>query len=294
MCKAQFMNAKKGKKPSSKADGPGRTRASEEEIRRAVRTRYSGIAQGGRACCDTDGSCGCGSIYPQATISTLPEDAIAVSAGCGNPTAIASLRRGMTVVDFGSGGGIDAFLAAKKVGPEGKVYGIDATHEMILRARKTSRENGFDNVEFRLGEIEHVPLDSEVADVVISNCVINLSPDKEQVFREAFRILRPGGRIAVSDIVLLKDLPEDVRSDLGAWSSCVSGAITEEEYLGAMRRAGFEKVKVEDRVVFRHEQLSGYLKETSISGDPKLKDSDLSNLVASYRITARKPTARKA
>lgn len=286
------MNAKKDRETKPKKTSVSSKVTSEEEIRRAVRGRYSRLAQSGQPCCDPGSSCGCGSIYPQATISTLPADAIAVSAGCGNPTAIASLKPGMTVVDFGSGGGIDAFLAAKKVGPKGKVYGIDATHEMVLRARKTSRENGFENVEFRLGEIEHVPLDSGVADVVISNCVINLSPDKEQVFREAFRILRPGGRIAVSDIVLLEDLPEDVRSDLSAWSSCVSGAITEEEYLGAMKRAGFEKVKVEDRVVYRHEQLSGYLKETSLSGDPKLKDVDLSNLVASYRITARKPSVR--
>jgi len=266
----------------------------EEEIRRAVRDRYSRLAQSGQACCDPGSSCGCGSIYPQATIATLPEDAIAVSAGCGNPTAIASLKPGMTVVDFGSGGGIDAFLAAKKVGPEGRVYGIDATHEMIMRARKTAREEGFGNVEFRLGEIEHVPLDAGVADVVISNCVINLSPDKEQVFREAFRILRPGGRLAVSDIVLLKDLPDAVRKDLSAWSSCVSGAVTEEEYIGAMKRAGFEKVKVEDRVVYRHEQLAGYLEETALSADPRLKDADLSQLVASYRITAVKPKAGKA
>ncbi len=287
------MKTRKSENPGSKRDGISSAVKSEEEIRRAVRSRYSRLAQSGQPCCDPGSSCGCGSIYPQATISALPEDAIAVSAGCGNPTAIASLKPGMTVVDFGSGGGIDAFLAAKVVGPKGKVYGIDATHEMVLRARKTSRESGFENVEFRLGEIEHVPLESGVADVVISNCVINLSPDKEQVFREAFRILRPGGRIAVSDIVLLKALPEDVRSDLSAWSSCVSGAITEEEYIGAMKRAGFEKVKVEDRVVYRHEQLSGYLKETSLSGDPQLKDMDLSNLVASYRITARKPVVRK-
>lgn len=264
--------------------------ASDDDVRRAVRDRYSKLALSGQPCCDSDPSCSCGLIYPQATIATLPEDAISVSAGCGNPTAIASLKPGMTVVDFGSGGGIDAFLAAKKVGPKGKVYGIDATHEMVLRARRTARENGFENVEFRLGEIEHVPLERDVADVVISNCVINLSPDKEQVFREAFRILKPGGRIAVSDIVLLKDLPDEVRKDLAAWSSCVSGAVSEEEYLGAIKRAGFESVKVEDRVVYRHEQLRDYLAETSIPSDPKLRGVDLSNIVASYRITATKPT----
>jgi len=288
------VKSKDVKKTMPKRTSASPVPSSEEEIRRAVRNRYSRLAQGGQSCCDPGSSCGCGSIYSQATIATLPEEAIAVSAGCGNPTAIASLKLGMTVVDFGSGGGIDAFLAAKKVGPKGRVYGIDATHEMILRARRTAKESGFENVEFRLGEIEHVPLDRGVADVVISNCVINLSPDKEQVFREAFRILKPGGRLAVSDIVLLKDLPEEVRKDLSAWSSCVSGAVSEEEYLGAMRRAGFEKLKVEDRVVYRHEQLSGYLEETPLSGDPRLKDTDLSELVASYRITAVKPRVRKA
>lgn len=287
------MKANKAKKSRPERTSDSSVRAPEEEIRTAVRNRYARLAQSGQSCCDSSASCGCGSIYPQATMSTLPDDAIAVSAGCGNPTAIASLKPGMTVVDFGSGGGIDAFLAAKKVGPKGKVYGIDATHEMILRARRTAKENGFENVEFRLGEIEHVPLDAEVADVVISNCVINLSPDKEQVFREAFRILKPGGKMAVSDMVLLKDLPEEVGKDLAAWSSCVSGAVSEAEYLGAMRRAGFERLKVEDRVVYRHEQLSGYLEETALSGDPRLKGLDLSQLVASYRITAKKPADRK-
>jgi 2-polyprenyl-3-methyl-5-hydroxy-6-metoxy-1,4-benzoquinol methylase len=288
------MKPKKTKKTKPKAASASAARASEEEVRRAVRNRYSRLAVTGQSCCEADSSCGCGSIYPQATIAELPKDAIAVSAGCGNPTAIASLKSGMTVVDFGSGGGIDAFLAARKVGPKGKVYGIDATHEMIMRARRTASENGFGNVEFRLGEIEHVPLGSGVADVVISNCVINLSPDKEQVFREAFRILKPGGRLAVSDIVLLRDLPDEVRKDLGAWSSCVSGAISEKEYLGAIERAGFQKPKVEDRVVYRHDQLSGYLEDTELSGDPRLRGIDLSQLIASYRITAKKPVARKA
>jgi len=288
------MKERKDGKQRPKGASKESTGASEEDIRRAVRNRYSRLAQAGQSCCDPDASCGCGSLYPQATISSLPSEAVSVSAGCGNPTAIASLRPGMIVVDLGSGGGIDVFLSARKVGPKGKVYGIDATHEMILRARRTARESGFENVEFRLGEIEHVPLDRDLADVVISNCVINLSPDKEQVFREAFRILKPGGRIAVSDIVLLKDLPVEIRKNLAAWSNCVSGAVTEKEYLGAMKRAGFEEVKVEDRVVYGHEQLSGYLDGSSVSGESMPKDRDLSNLVASYRITAIKPSVRKA
>ena len=262
----------------------------EEDVREAVRRRYAGLATSDRSSCcgqTPETMCNCSAIYPQAEIVNLPEEALAVSAGCGNPTAIASLKSGMTVVDLGSGGGIDAFLSAKKVGPSGRVYGIDATPEMIYRARKTAKENGYDNVEFRLGEIEHIHLDDGVADVVISNCVINLSPNKEQVFKEAFRILKPGGRIAVSDIVLLKDLPEDIRRDLKAWSECVSGAVSEDQYIGAMKKAGFDKPKVEDRVIYTHDQLVSYLQDAPIS--EKAAKVDLAQLVASYKITAQKP-----
>ncbi len=267
---------------------------SEDEIRKKVREKYAKLAVSNVPCCGSTQSntCGCGGIYPSADVISLPQEAVAVSAGCGNPTAIASMKPGMVVVDFGSGGGIDAFLSARKVGEKGKVFGIDATPEMILRARKTARENDIGNVEFRLGEIEHVPLEANVADVVISNCVINLSPDKEQVFREAFRILKPGGKLAVSDIVLLKDLPEDIRKDLSAWTECVSGAVLEEDYIGAMKDAGFEKVKVEDRVVYKHDQLADYLRDTKLTDDPRLEHVDLSDLIASYRISAFKPKSR--
>ena len=277
---------------SGAAKKSGSPPIAEEEVRDAVRRRYAKLATSdGSACCGTtkETMCSCGDIYPQAEIVNLPEEAVAVSAGCGNPTAIASLKSGMTVVDLGSGGGIDAFLSAKKVGPSGKVYGIDATPEMIYRARKTAKENNYANVEFRLGEIEHIPLNDSVADVVISNCVINLSPDKGQVFKEAFRILKPGGRIAVSDIVLLKDLPEDIRRDLKAWSECVSGAISEEMYIGAIKDAGFEKVKVEERVIFTHGQLVSYLQDAPMATTSKAANMDLSQLVASYKISAVKP-----
>jgi len=274
---------------------PKRSDVDEDAVRRAVRERYTKLANTSTSCCGPQGQtamCGCGDLYPKAEIVTLPADAVAVSAGCGNPTAIARLKPGMTVVDLGSGGGIDAFLSAKKVGPNGKVIGIDATPEMIFRARKTAKEHGYENVEFRLGEIEHIPLDQGVADVVISNCVINLSPDKGQVFREAYRVLKPGGKLAVSDIVLLKDLPEEIRKDLGGWSQCVSGAVSEEEYIGGMRSAGFENVKVEERVVYQHELLEDYLKSTESEEYSKLKGLDLSELVASYKITAVKPKKR--
>ncbi len=280
---------------ASKTKQPASPSVAEEEVREAVRRRYAKLATSdGSGCCGQtqapETMCSCGDIYPHAEIVNLPEEAVAVSAGCGNPTAIASLKPGMTVVDLGSGGGIDAFLSAKKIGASGKVYGIDATPEMIYRARKTARENGFDNVEFRLGEIEHIPLEDGVADVVISNCVINLSPNKEQVFREAFRILKPGGRIAVSDIVLLKDLPEDIRRDLKAWSECVSGAVSEEQYMGAIEKAGFEKPKVEERVIYTHDQLVSYLQDAPIAG--KAAEIDLAQLVGSYKITAKKPKKR--
>jgi len=284
MTKAPKKSGKSVKQEKKKAVMSG------DEIRGAVREHYGSLAMSGSSCCSTqESTCGCGGLYSQAEILSLPQDAIAVSAGCGNPTAIASLKPGMVVVDLGSGGGIDAFLSARKVGPKGKVYGIDMTPEMIHRARKTARDSGIQNVEFRLGEIEHIPLDAGVADLVISNCVINLSPDKQQVFDEAFRVLKPGGRLAVSDIVLMSELPADIRKDLTAWSSCVSGAVSEAEYIGAMKKAGFERVKVEDRVVYTHEQLSGYLEGSEHEGRPELRGRDLNDLIASYRITAVKP-----
>ena len=288
------MPKKTSKKKSAKP--------AEEEVRKAVRARYTALATKETSCCSTAQTtmCSCGELYPSADVVSLPGEAIAVSAGCGNPTAIANLKPGMTVVDLGSGGGIDVFLSAKKIGPKGRAIGIDATPEMIYRARKTAKEHGYDNVEFRLGEIEHMPLEPDTADVIISNCVINLSPDKEQVFREAFRVLKPGGRLAVSDIVLLDDLPEEISKNMIAWSSCVSGAVSEKEYVGGMKKAGFEKIKVEDRVIYSHEQLAGYIDDAKLeleqmkSVRESLKGSgkiDLSNLIASYRITAVKPEA---
>ena len=286
------MVKKTKSKPKKAGHRSGKkTNLREEDVRRAVRERYSDLARSGSSCCGPSPStmCSCGSLYPAADVISLPAEAVAVSAGCGNPTAIAGLKPGMIVVDLGSGGGIDAFLSARRVGPKGKVFGIDATHEMILRARRTAKENGYDNVEFRLGEIEHMPLDGGIADVVISNCVINLSPDKGQVFREAFRVLKPGGKLAVSDIVLLKDLPEQMKSDLGAWSECVSGAVSEKEYMRAMSDAGFENIRVEERAIYTHEQLSDYIKGSESEAYAKVAGIDLSELVASYKISAVKP-----
>ena len=209
-------------------------------------------------CCGTTdaaaGSC-CGStvegeveitniarLYAQGEAADLPSSVTDVAFGCGNPTAIAALQPGETVLDLGSGGGIDCFLAAKMVGDSGKVYGVDMTSEMIALARKNAIKVGATNVEFRLGEIEHLPIESNTVDVIISNCVINLAPDKAPVFREAFRVLRPGGRLQVSDIVWTRPVPEETKNDLEKWAGCIAGALLESEYLGEIASAGFSDV----------------------------------------------------
>ncbi len=181
-------------------------------------------------------------LYASTDVTDLPSTVTDVAFGCGNPTAIAALQPGETVLDLGSGGGIDCFLAAKMVGETGKVYGVDMTPEMIALARKNAVKVGATNVEFRLGEIEHLPIADGSVDVIISNCVINLSPDKDQVFREAFRTLRPGGRLQVSDIVWTKPAPEDVKGDMEKWAGCIAGALVESDYLGKIASAGFSDV----------------------------------------------------
>lgn len=214
---------------------------------------------GGESCCEPAASC-CGDgetsvaaahdeqianiarLYAQEEVADLPKTVTDVAFGCGNPTAIAALRPGQVVLDLGSGGGIDCFLAAKMVGPKGRVYGVDMTPEMIALARKNAEKVGATNVEFRLGEIEQLPFDDASVDVIISNCVINLSPDKPRVFREAFRVLRPGGRLQVSDIVWTRPVPDEIRRDMEAWAGCIAGALLESEYLDAIRAAGFVDV----------------------------------------------------
>lgn len=181
-------------------------------------------------------------LYRNADISDLPATVTEVAFGCGNPTAIAALEPGQVVLDLGSGGGIDCFLAAKMVGPAGRVIGVDMTPEMIRLARKNAEKVGASNVEFRLGEIENLPVADESVDVIISNCVINLSPDKPRVFREAFRVLKPGGRLQVSDIVWTRPVPEEIRSDMEKWAGCIAGALLESEYLDHIRAAGFVDV----------------------------------------------------
>ena len=226
-----------------------------EEIKQHVRERYGAFAERSQASC----GCGCGTSsccggskdeyaqnvgYSDEELKNIPEAAVSSCAACGNPTAIAGLKEGETVLDLGSGGGMDAILAAQKVGPKGKVIGVDMTPEMIRLAKKNVKEAGLKNVEFRRGEIEDLPLEDGTVDVIISNCVINLSPDKDAVFREAHRVLKPGGRITVSDVVTEGKLPDEVLKDPDNWASCISGALETDEYLGKIRAAGFEDVKV--------------------------------------------------
>lgn len=214
-------------------------------------------------CCDTTSCCGgsadvenlAEALYEQKDLAGLPDTVTMASLGCGNPTAIASLKPGETVLDLGSGGGIDCFLAARAVGPTGQVIGVDMTDRMLELANANKARLGLANVEFRKGEIEDLPVDSGSVDVIISNCVINLSPDKEAVFREAFRVLKPGGRLAVSDIVTQGDMPEVLRANISGWTGCITGAIDQDEYLDKMRRAGFTNVTVESRTSYGIEAL---------------------------------------
>ena len=232
-----------------------------EHIKEHVRKRYSEVARRSqeRAGCCSGASC-CGALsmesyaasigYTVEELGELPEHTVSASAGCGNPTALAALKEGEVVLDLGSGGGIDVFLASKKVGPSGRAIGVDMTQEMIDLARKSAAKMGVENVEFRLGEIEDLPVDNESVDVIISNCVINLSPDKDRVFREAYRVLNPGGRITVSDIVTDGPLPEEIRENPDQWASCIAGALDQRDYIDKISKAGFQNVKVLSRKGF--------------------------------------------
>jgi SAM-dependent methyltransferase len=230
-----------------------------EAIKENVRERYTKVAQRAHAgatasCCPPNASASCcgPSVmdyaqkigYSLEELVELPDAAAIASAGCGNPTALAGLKEREVVLDLGSGGGIDVFIAAKKVGPEGKAIGVDMTDEMLDLARRNAEEIGIENVEFRKGDIEALPVEDESVDVIISNCVINLAPDKDKVFGEAYRVLRPGGRMLISDIVTKGDLPDEIKNDPNAWAACILGALDEEIYLGKIRNAGFEDVRV--------------------------------------------------
>ncbi|GAB4305595.1 MAG: arsenite methyltransferase [Candidatus Bipolaricaulota bacterium] len=253
-----------------------------DQVRKAVREGYARRAQGGTSCCSGVGCCGTPTSTSEAIgytadeLRSIPAGAD-LGLGCGNPTSLAGLKEGEAVLDLGSGAGIDCFLAARIVGEAGHVIGVDMTPEMVDRARENARTYQFENVEFRLGEIEHLPVADAAVDVVISNCVINLSPDKPRVFREAYRVLRPGGRMVVSDLVLRRELPDEVRSSLEAYVACVAGAARKDDYLAMIRAAGFEGIRV--------------LKEAPADAAlPGTADGDGVPAIVSLTLEATKPT----
>jgi SAM-dependent methyltransferase len=266
------------------------------DVRDAVREKYAEIARsGGKGGCCGPGSCGCGdpitsNLYSDAETTGLPSDAVALSLGCGNPTALIDLQPGQTVLDLGSGGGIDVLLSAGRVGPTGKVYGLDMTDEMLAVARENQRKAGATNVEFLKGTIEAIPLPDQSVDVIISNCVINLSQDKDAVLREAFRVLKPGGRFAVSDVVIRGDVPSEIRRSLELWVGCVAGALTEDEYTGKLTAAGFDSVELERWREYRIDDARAFLAGSGIDVDRLAPEVD--GKIASAFIRARRPETK--
>jgi arsenite methyltransferase len=272
----------------------------EHDIKSKVRERYAQAAVQGTSCCGTAPSCcGGGSVqaiseligYSREEMKEVPEGAN-LGLGCGNPVALASLREGDTVLDLGSGAGFDCFLAANRVGQKGKVIGVDMTPEMLQKARENANKGKYQNVEFRLGEIENLPAADNSVDVIISNCVINLAPDKGRVFREAFRVLRAGGRLMVSDIVLNRELPEFVLNSIAAYVGCVGGAAKKDEYLKAMEAAGFQDVKILEETGFSVDYLAHDPTIKAIIDSLKLPVEQLRGVgtaVASVKVQAIKP-----
>ncbi len=243
---------------------------SNESIAEKVREEYAQVARQAA----NQGSSGCGSapagnpiasqlsgLYGEGEIASLPAEALAAWRGCGNPTALAELKPGETVLDLGSGGGIDVLLSARRVGPSGKAYGLDMTDEMLALARDNQRKAGVQNVEFLKGEIEHIPLPDNSVDVIISNCVINLSVDKDRVLREAFRVLKPGGRFAISDIVVRGEMPGEIRRRVELWAGCIAGVLEEPEYRSKLAAAGFEQIEVEATRIYTAADAQGFLAE---------------------------------
>lgn len=223
------------------------------------------------SCCEGAAASSCdpitSNLYEAGEIDQLPEETVKASLGCGNPTALAKLNPGETVLDLGSGGGIDVLLSARRVGPTGKAYGLDMTDEMLALANENKRKSGLSNVEFLKGEIEQIPLPANSVDVIISNCVINLSADKDRVFSEAFRVLKPGGRFAVSDVVTKGDVPAEIRNSVLAWVGCIAGALQEEEYRDKLQAAGFEQVDLEPTRVYHVEDAREFLSGQGIDVD---------------------------
>jgi arsenite methyltransferase len=271
------------------------------DVKETVRRKYGEaarqIAEGEKTSCCSSTCCGgtakdpiTSDLYTDAETATLPEKAVLASLGCGNPTALAELREGEVVLDLGSGGGIDVLLSARRVGPSGKAYGLDMTEEMLTLARANQRKAGIENVEFLKGEIEAIPLPDESVDVIISNCVINLSADKPRALGEAFRVLKPSGRFAVSDVVVRDELPEKVRRSMELWIGCVAGALAEQEYLSILEQVGFEQVGIEPTRVYRIEDARAFLEGSGL--DPDLLAMEIDGRIMGAFVRARKPALR--
>jgi len=281
------------------------TEIREEKIKKTVREGYAKIAKQKSSCCAPVNSC-CGSTnlaediskkigYTEEELKAVPENSN-LGLGCGNPVALASLKEGETVLDLGSGAGLDCFLAANRVGKNGKVIGIDMTREMIEKAKENARRGNYRNVEFRLGEIESLPVTDNSVDVVISNCVINLVPDKRKAFKEAFRVLKPNGRLMISDIVLLKKLPEFIKDSVEAYIGCVAGAIMKDEYIKAIKAAGFQKVKILDETFFPSELMTNDPTAKAIVENLKIpteKIREFTDSVMSIKVYGIKPSKTK-
>ena len=272
-----------------------------KEIKKVVRERYAKIVKQESSCCGTiESSCGSSNSgheiskvigYSEEELKAVPEDSN-LGLGCGNPIALASLREGETVLDLGSGAGFDCFLAANKVGKNGLVIGVDMTPEMIEKARENARKGNYEKVEFRLGDIEKLPVADNSVDVVISNCVIVLSPDKRRVFSEAFRVLKPGGRLLISDIVLLRQLPDFLKNSIEAYIGCVSGAMIKDEYIREIKAAGFHDVKIINETSFAIEHITSSQTVSSIIDKFKLppeKVKEIASSALSIKVYATKP-----
>ena len=267
------------------------------DLKSIVREKYGEAARrattGSQSSC-CGGSCGCDTadpitsdLYSQAETAVLPKEALLASLGCGNPTALAELREGEVVLDLGSGGGIDVLLSARRVGPTGKVYGLDMTDEMLELARETQRKAGVDNVEFLRGEMEAIPLPDDSVDVIISNCVVNLSGDKRKVIAEAFRVLKPGGRFAVSDVVVRGEMPAQVRQSMELWVGCVAGALSEDEFRTYLAEVGFEHIDIEPTRIYQFEDARVFL--TGAGFDSEVLAREVGGCVMGAFVRARKP-----
>jgi len=275
---------------------------SSPDIKEVVKEKYGQAAlrvtNGGSSCCGATASSGLGcdpittNLYDSSQAGQIPEEALLASLGCGNPTALAQLNSGEVVLDLGSGGGIDVLLSAKRVGPTGKAYGLDMTDEMLALANENKRKAGVENVEFLKGEIERIPLPDNSVDVIISNCVINLSADKDKVLREAFRVLKPGGRFAVSDVVTRGEMLPAIRQSVLLWVGCVAGALEENEYRTKLASAGFEKIEIEPTRIYRMEDAREFLSDQNIDMDaiaPQVDGKFMSAFIRAVKPQSVKP-----